>query len=49
MSIFNIKRGLVSGSGGWGHPLGDGGRGMGCGTVRRWTGRGIKVWTVKRE
>lgn len=25
MSIFNIKRGLVSGSGGWGHPLGDGG------------------------
>jgi hypothetical protein len=36
---------------GWGHPRGDrgGGGGMGCETVKGWTGRGIKIWSVKRK
>jgi hypothetical protein len=29
--------------------MGTGGGSMGCGTVRAWTRRGNKVWTVKQN
>lgn len=42
MSIFNIKRGLVSGSGGWGHPLGDMGKRCWMWNIQRVDQKGLK-------
>ena len=40
------------GFGSWGHPFGDrgqGGGGMGCGTIRAQTGRGKKTGLLKKR